>query len=208
MHNLRWHCIRSHQCCCVKYYTTTLYFGNPLSLNKVCCCINKCNLNLCHSRRKQYVNSMQCAMGSLGQSYSQIVKNRVHGNVCCGPCFSLFLGKMDIKFSVPKAKGTIQIFTRDRCKSKHLSWYGVHQCKQHGWEYEQIDMGAYIGGIDLLSIWSLVSSEIRQGFCLQNFTNYYPQFQRVKGLQLKGHQPERLACMTASESKKKVFLTF
>ncbi len=49
------------------------------------------------------------------------------GNVCYGqmsPHFNLFLGKMDVEFSVPKTKGTIQIFICNRCKSKLLSWYG------------------------------------------------------------------------------------
>ncbi len=48
------------------------------------------------------------------------------GNVCCGqmsPCFSLFLGKTDIKFSVLETKGTMQTFTSDRCKRK--TWHGI-----------------------------------------------------------------------------------
>jgi len=37
--------------------------------------------------------------------------------------FQLVLGKTNIEFSVPKTKGIIQTFIRDRCKSKHLSCY-------------------------------------------------------------------------------------
>ncbi len=38
------------------------------------------------------------------------------------PRFSLFLGKTDIKFSVPKSKGTIQTFTSNRCKTSVMVW--------------------------------------------------------------------------------------
>jgi len=44
----------------------------------------------------------------------------------------LFLGKTDTEFSVPKMKGVIQTLISSLCKIKHLSWYGLHQCKQHG----------------------------------------------------------------------------
>ncbi len=70
---------------------------------------------------------------SLGQSSSQIVKKSE--NVCCAqmsPQFNLFLGKMNMEFSVPKTKGTILTFISNRSKSKHLSWYGGAAEKHHG----------------------------------------------------------------------------
>ncbi len=66
-------------------------------------------------------------------------------NVCCtqmSPHFSLFPGKMDFEFSVPKTKGTIQTFISNRSKSQRLSWYGVQQ--RHMCE-GTIDVESYIG---------------------------------------------------------------
>ncbi len=39
---------------------------------------------------------------------------------------------MDVEFSVPKTKGTIQTLISDRGKSKHLSWY-VGAAEQRAW---------------------------------------------------------------------------
>ncbi len=56
----RWLCIRNRHAAMLNITTWPQeYFGKPLSLNTVCRCINKCNLNLCYSRRKLYINSMQ-----------------------------------------------------------------------------------------------------------------------------------------------------
>ncbi len=57
---LRWHCIRNRHAAVLNIATWAQeYFRKPLSFTTVCCCIRKCNLNLCYSRRKLYINSMQ-----------------------------------------------------------------------------------------------------------------------------------------------------
>ncbi len=59
VHDL-WHCIRNGHAVVLNIATCVEeYFGKLLSLNTVCRCINKCNLNLCYSRRKLYISSMQ-----------------------------------------------------------------------------------------------------------------------------------------------------
>ncbi len=120
------HCIRNSHAAWLNIATCAQqYFRKPLSFTTVCCCIEKCNLNICYSRRKLYINYMQWCRGFSGPeliSDNQII------------IFNLFLRKIDFEFSVPKTKGTIQTFISDTCKSKCLSWYiWVHQCKRHGW---------------------------------------------------------------------------
>jgi len=63
------------------------------------------------------------------------------------PCFSLFLGKKDIEFSVPKTKGTIKTFTSDRWKSKHLVLGCISANRMSDLHLSEgtIDMEAYIG---------------------------------------------------------------
>ncbi len=57
---LRWHCIRNHHAAVLNIATWAQeYFRKPLSFTTVCCCIKKCNLNLCYLRRKLYIHSMQ-----------------------------------------------------------------------------------------------------------------------------------------------------
>ncbi len=111
----------------------------------------------------------------LGQSLSKIVQKKV----CCdqmSPHFHLFLRKIDVEFSVPKTKGTIQTFTS---RSKHLSWgpsvqtaWVTHMCEG------TIDMEAYIGMVQrhiLPSRW-LLSWEvmvIRSRQCQVSFCMCY-----------------------------------
>ncbi len=48
---LRWHCIRNRHAAVLNIATWAQeYFRKPLSFTRVCCCINKCNLNICYSR--------------------------------------------------------------------------------------------------------------------------------------------------------------
>ncbi len=64
--------------------------------NTVCHCINKCNLNLCYSRKKLYINSMQWCRGFSGPELISDSK-KDSGNLCCvqkSSHFSLFLEKM------------------------------------------------------------------------------------------------------------------
>ncbi len=57
---LRWHCIRNRHAAVLNIATWAQeYFRKPPSFTTVCCCIKKCNLNICYSRRKLYINSMQ-----------------------------------------------------------------------------------------------------------------------------------------------------
>ncbi len=57
---LRWHCIRDRHAAVLNIATWAQeYFRKLLSITTVCCCIKKCNLNICYSRRKLYINSMQ-----------------------------------------------------------------------------------------------------------------------------------------------------
>ncbi len=61
-------------CCGVNIATWAQeYFRKPLPFTTVCCCIKKCNLNICYSRRKLYINYMQRCC----QSSSQIAKKTV-----------------------------------------------------------------------------------------------------------------------------------
>ncbi len=119
---LRWHCIRNHHAAVLNIATWAQeYFRKPLSCTTVCCCIKKCNLNICYSRRK-------LCSDAAGFSGPELISDsqKDSENVCCtqmSPHFNLFPGKMDLEFSVPK-KGTIQTFISDRSKSKRLSWYG------------------------------------------------------------------------------------
>ncbi len=67
---------------------------------------------------------MQCA----GFSGPELIsESQIHsGNVCCAQMSqhsTFFWEKMDIEFSVPKTKGTIQTFISNRSKSKRLSWH-------------------------------------------------------------------------------------
>jgi len=77
----RRHCMRNHHATGLKIATWTLeHFGKPLPLNTVCHCIKKCNLNLCSTRRKLYINSMQriaAKWSSLSPSSSQMIQNTV-----------------------------------------------------------------------------------------------------------------------------------
>ncbi len=65
------------------------------------------------------------------------------------PRFSLFPGKMDFEFSVPKTKGTIQTFISDRCKKlTSVMVWGCSRANGMGdWDMCEgtIDMEAYTG---------------------------------------------------------------
>ncbi len=84
-----------------------------------CCCIKKCNLNVCSSRRKQ-----QCCRVLWARAHLRSKSQKDSENVCCTPHFNWLLGKIDLKFSVPKTKGTIHTFISNISKSNSLSWYG------------------------------------------------------------------------------------
>ncbi len=94
----------------------------------VCCCINKCNLNLCYSKRKLSILCSDNTRFSGPELISDNQKNKQTVEMCAVLKWvhisNCFLGKMDVEFSVPKTKGTIPIFISDRCKSTRLSWYG------------------------------------------------------------------------------------
>jgi len=52
--------MRNHQATVLNIGTSTReYFGKLLSLNTVCRCIKKSNLNLCYARRNIYISSIQ-----------------------------------------------------------------------------------------------------------------------------------------------------
>ncbi len=79
-------------------------------------------LNICYSRRRLYINSMQQCRRILWAGAHLRCSKRQGWQM--SPHFNLFPGKMDFEFSVPKTKGTFQTFISDRSKSKRLSWYG------------------------------------------------------------------------------------
>ncbi len=59
--------IRTHNLGLPRVSSRTLYpLSQRLSFTTVCCCIKKCNLNICYSRRKLYINSMQWCRGFSG----------------------------------------------------------------------------------------------------------------------------------------------
>ncbi len=116
-------------CCGVKYshmgsgvlQKATVIYHND-NYHKVCCCMKKCNLNICYTRRK-----LCCDAASFSGPELIPDSQKDSENVSCtqmSPNFNYFLGKMVFQFSVPKTKGTIQTFISDRSKSKNLSWYG------------------------------------------------------------------------------------
>ncbi len=90
------------------------------------------------AQRENYT-SMLCS-DAAGFSGPELISDsqRDSGNVCCGqmsPRFSLFLGKTDIKFSVPKTKGIIQTFTSDRLQ-KQMSVMVWGEAEQTAWVTE------------------------------------------------------------------------
>ncbi len=124
------------------------YFRKPLSFTTVCCCIKKCNLNLCYSRRKLYISSMQwCHRGSLGQSSSQIVKK----TVCCAQMsthFNLFLGKRTLSSQSQRPKGPSRLSQRHILKQTSVMVWGCSSANGMGdcnmCEEGTIDMEANI----------------------------------------------------------------
>ncbi len=76
---------------------------------------------------------MQCAGFS---GLELISESQIHsGNVCCAQMSqhsTFFWEKMDIEFSVPKTKGTIQISLATEAKANVCHGMRVQQSKQHG----------------------------------------------------------------------------
>ncbi len=128
---LRWHCIRNRHAAVLNISTWAQeYFRKPLSFTTVCCCIKKCNLNLCYSRRKLYM-----LRGSLGQSSSQIVKKTVemcsvlrwvHMSTC-------FWEKWMVSSQSHRPKGPSTLSSATEAKSNVCHGMGVQQSKQHRW---------------------------------------------------------------------------
>ncbi len=59
--------IRTHNLGLPRVSSRTLYpLSQRLSFTTVCCCIKKCNLNICYFRKKLYINSMQWCRGFSG----------------------------------------------------------------------------------------------------------------------------------------------
>ncbi len=127
---LRWYCIRNRHAAVLNIATWAQeYFRKLLSLTTVSCCIKKCNVNICYSRRKLHISP-----NAAGFSGPELIAESE--NVYCTPMsphYNLFAGKMDFELSVPKTKWTIQTFISNRSKSKCLSWYGG-AAEQMAWE--------------------------------------------------------------------------
>ncbi len=155
--------------CFVKYSLRGIS-GNHCHV-PVCCCIRKCYLNICYSRRNLY---WQLISDSQKES----------GNLWCGqrsPRFSLFLRKMILSSQSQRQTGPSRL-SSETSKSTRLSLYGVHQCKQHGWLAYMcegtIDTEAFIRIIlrHILPLTKLLSWEvivIRSRQCQLSFCTCY-----------------------------------
>ena len=87
------------------------YIEKSLSLKTVCCCIKKCNLKLYYAKRKAFLNSAQKRRQVHLCPKSSEMDRKTEETYSSGqisPHFSLFLGKTDVGFYVPKMKNTIQ----------------------------------------------------------------------------------------------------
>ena len=98
------------------------YFGKTLSLNTICRCIKKCNLKLYYAKEEGiYSFCAETSLFSWARSHLRWTENS--GNMFSGqtsPHFSLFLGKKEVGFYVPKMKKTIQTVTNEKCKKQPL----------------------------------------------------------------------------------------
>ena len=102
------------------------YFGKSMSLNTVCRCIKECNLKLYYAKRKAFINFAQkCRRVLWARSHLRWIERQWKCVLWSdNPHFSLFLGKTDIGFYVPKLKKTIQTVKNGKCKNQPPWWYG------------------------------------------------------------------------------------
>ncbi len=94
------------------------YYRKPLLFNTVCCCIKKCNLNICYSRR-----NLLHQFYSLDQSSSQIIKKTVER------CAVLLI--LSSQSQRPKGQSRLSLATEAKANVCH--GMEVQQSKQHGW---------------------------------------------------------------------------
>ncbi len=133
---LRWHCIRNRHAAVLNIATWTQeYFRKPMSFTTVCCCIKKCNLNICYFRRKLYINSMQrCCRVLWARAHLRLSKRQWKCVLYSDEStFQLFLGKWILSSQSPRQKGPFRLSLATEAKANVCHGMGVLQSKQHGW---------------------------------------------------------------------------
>ncbi len=136
---LRWHCIRNSHAAVLNIATWAQeYFRKTLSFTTVCCCIKKCNLNICYSMRKPYINYTQrCSQAILARAHLR--KSKRHISTCF--CEKWMASSQSHRPKVPSRLSSVT-----EAKANVCHGMGVQQCKRHGW-LEYVRRYHWHGGI-------------------------------------------------------------